>query len=260
MAATFSVGDFSKVYKFILDYCRDNTPTLLVFEPDKDIFDEHLFCWISADDTKRNILAIEHNSFDTMISSIKEAFEAGPDVISIPMLDNLIVPSARIGQYYKSAIDICNLLQIPCPQIFVMRKELFHHHFPESKAIHNEDFDDKNNLIAEYICFTEAGQKSNIYSLAHELRHCWQSRQDSYYQSYSQLEASNYIEFNLQPEEIDAEAFALYYMEDVLGYVDATQLMYPNPEAESEWAWYTKIVRNRKAEIIQEIKNTGIHH
>ena len=58
-----------------------------------------------------------------------------------------------------------------------------------------------------------------VFTICHELRHLWQIKNDKekYANNYHTAETMNVEEYNLQPAEVDANAFASLFMQEMFG-------------------------------------------
>ena len=77
----------------------------------------------------------------------------------------------------------------------------------------------------EAAVYQAAGEEDLVHTLAHELRHVWQELKhpEIYYKNYKEAGFSSY---DLQPEEIDAEAFASVYIEKYYNIADPIRFCY----------------------------------
>lgn len=102
--------------------------------------------------------------------------------------------------------NICDLLQIDVPEI---------------------EYRDK--LLTETMLAMCDGQKIILkkkkpsldlyFSVAHELRHLWQikTNEEYYFANYKPINETDLETYNLQPAEVDANAFGFIIMQDAFG-------------------------------------------
>lgn len=103
---------------------------------------------------------------------------------------------------YEEYINmICGILQIEKPVIKVDKSV-----FENSTAM--AYFDYKNNVL--FFPSPLVPSFDTFFAIAHELRHSWQvkTKYDHYFSNYKTRNKLSNKEYNLQPAEIDANAFA----------------------------------------------------
>ena len=115
--------------------------------------------------------------------------------------------------------SICEILKIDSFDIgvgysadigaFATPTEMAHYNFKENYILFNENYlvDLENTL--PYI----------VFKIAHELRHVWQ-RNNNWNKTISKHKSSKYLsieEYNRQPEEVDANAFATIITDAMFG-------------------------------------------
>lgn len=77
---------------------------------------------------------------------------------------------------------------------------------------------DGSDVSAVYVRENVAQTPDLLFSIAHELRHCWQvQRNPRIMQGYKEAQELTKEEYNLQPAEIDANAFAGVVMIEFFG-------------------------------------------
>ena len=99
-------------------------------------------------------------------------------------------------------IEICNLLNISIPVVSFDTS-----HFESSTTM--AQCNSSGTTI--YLRKLEKLNPDYLFSVAHELRHIWQIRtnKDIYFSNYKTVkQCKNLDEYNLQPAEIDSNAFA----------------------------------------------------
>ena len=99
-------------------------------------------------------------------------------------------------------IEICNLLNISIPVVSFDTS-----HFESSTTM--AQCDSSGTTI--YLRRLKRLNPDYLFSVAHELRHIWQIRtnKDAYFSNYKTVkQCKNLDEYNLQPAEIDSNAFA----------------------------------------------------
>lgn len=104
--------------------------------------------------------------------------------------------------------DICNILNIPVPKISYDTS-----HFHSNTMMAQVDSSGKTIYLKKY----NKPNFDQLFSIAHELRHVWQIKYNEkfYLETYKTIDlCSSTEEYNLQPAEIDANAFAYIVMVD----------------------------------------------
>lgn len=107
--------------------------------------------------------------------------------------------------------DICDILNIPVPQFSYDTS-----HFHSSTMMAQVDSAGKVMYLKKY----SKPNFDQLFSIAHELRHVWQITyyQEKYFYNYKTMDVLKSVEeYNLQPAEIDANAFAYIVMADFFG-------------------------------------------
>ena len=85
-----------------------------------------------------------------------------------------------------------------------------------------------------------------LFSIAHELRHVWQieNNQELYFSNYQTVDIIGIEKYNLQPAEVDANAFASIVMVD---------FFHLQPQYKGLSVSVISAIKNRIAEIITEL-------
>lgn len=111
---------------------------------------------------------------------------------------------------YDFVDDVCYILKIRMPEVSFDKS-----HFCTDTMLAQCRSDGKKI----YIDIGRGISSDLFFAIAHELRHVWQIRQQgSYFSDYKTIDAcSDHEEYNLQKEEIDANAFASIVMHDFFG-------------------------------------------
>ena len=104
--------------------------------------------------------------------------------------------------------DICNILNIPVPNISYDTS-----HFHSNTMMAQVASTGKAIYLKKY----NKPNFDQLFSIAHELRHVWQIKYNEkfYLETYKTIDLCYSVEeYNLQPAEIDANAFAYIVMVD----------------------------------------------
>ena len=104
--------------------------------------------------------------------------------------------------------DICNILNIPVPKISYDTS-----HFQSNTMMTQVDSSGKTIYLKKY----NKPNFDQLFSITHELRHVWQIKYNEkfYLETYKTIDLCYSVEeYNLQPVEIDANAFAYIVMVD----------------------------------------------
>lgn len=103
--------------------------------------------------------------------------------------------------------DICDILNIPIPSISFDTSN-----FPTDTMMAQVDSSGNTIYLKKY----DKLNPDQLFSIAHELRHIWQieNYHDIYFSNYQTVDKIGTERYNLQPAEIDANAFASIIMID----------------------------------------------
>lgn len=215
-SSSISSVDFTEVYELLLETFNP-VPTLLVFDKV-----EEPFLWLK-DDKGKKCLVIPIASVDDMKNSIRMAAKKSATNCREESMD-VCLYSDRSADLYREGIKISKFLNIPCPLIYIGTKEYMEDSDGLSVMI---PFGKKHKYIVPHVWVKSTNRKYQYYLLAHEIRHCWQHIQSNIiFPKYIQAKKSVY-EYMLQPAEIDAEAFAHYYIKREYG-LDGDELLIRN--------------------------------
>lgn len=122
------------------------------------------------------------------------------------------VQSECLQFLYEHALNISNILNIEPPAIMLVRKE----ELPEGiYSARVESMIPRTGAIGNTIKLVSLSPGFMLQSLAHELRHCWQGQyQKDLLSDYKFITDTTSEDYLCQPAEIDAEAFADFYVEN----------------------------------------------
>lgn len=103
--------------------------------------------------------------------------------------------------------DICYLLDIPIPSVLFDT-----YNFPTDTTL--AQVNSSGDII--YLKHYDKPNPDQLFSIAHELRHIWQIKNyhDIYFSNYQTVDMIGTEKYNLQPAEVDANAFASIVMVD----------------------------------------------
>lgn len=184
---------------------------------------------LMEESSKTAICLIIHSS--SMLKTIDETIWGKRENVAyqVPSLSSLLsyrictsVSGKKLVKIYEHALLISQELHISLPVILVVDKE----QIPGNTAQRFTALDENDAATGDIIEIGYAGTLDMIHALAHELRHCWQEYKSSeeYYNNYKPSGELTYEDFNSQMEEIDAEAYACNYINN-LGF-DGMQFTY----------------------------------
>lgn len=106
--------------------------------------------------------------------------------------------------------DLCSILGISKPRIEYKQQNFF------QTVTMLAMCDIEKNVV--YVRHSEDITPDLLFSIAHELRHCWQLKnKPELLDGYREAQGLTVEEYNLQPAEIDANAFAGAVMLDFFG-------------------------------------------
>ncbi len=200
--------DFAELYRFLVRKYEgyEDCPALLLLDEcvPKILCDENGYEAVilnrASDDLKRDLKNIIRK----------------PGVLTnVDTFDTIWCPETCYRNIYNLVLDICNLLKIPAPAVFMSKK------MPKiegiSKTVGGMAIPG-DDLVTDVIVQNTMDTEGRIVkALAHELRHVWQHKyHNSWFDDYSAKKRGE--EYALQKAEVDAEAFAYLYMEQYGNY------------------------------------------
>lgn len=108
---------------------------------------------------------------------------------------------------YDFINDICDILNIPIPSVSFDTS-----HFSTDTMMAQVDSSGNTIYLKKY----DKLNPDQLFSIAHELRHIWQieNYHDLFFFNYQTVDMIDTEEYNLQPAEVDANAFASIIMVD----------------------------------------------
>lgn len=248
---TLSIMDMTELYGTLLENGGSVIPSLIVIDEMTGEFNGQPFQFgVPKEGSKETILILEKDNIDTMKEKLLnciELFNCQKNVSDIIISGYPFTSFSQPQKIYKNALDICKKLDIQLPQILQATDSYIG---PEMGGKRFTALDENDRPIGDLVFLKRRGINYQIHSLAHELRHCWQEyKETGFFINYQELTKNNYIEFNMQPEEIDAEAYACLYMEKKFGFVDGTSFMFNSDEDESSWHILTKKIKEYMRKI-----------
>lgn len=248
---SLSAMDMTELYRTLLENGGSVIPSLIVIDEMTGEFEGQPFQFgVPKEGSKETILILEKDNIDTMKEKLLTCIKLfdfqtnGSDII---ISGCPFTSFSQPRKIYQNALDICKKLDIQCPQIVQGTDSYIG---PDRGALRFTGLDDNDQPTGDYVFLKRRGINYQIHSLAHELRHCWQEYKGTgLFMNYQELASNNYIEFNMQPEEIDAEAYACLYMEKKFGFIDGTSFMFYTDKDESSWHFLTKKIKEHMQKI-----------
>ena len=247
---SFSLCDMKELYSLLLEECDSSMPTVVVVRQMTDVFEglTHQF-FITKPDDKNVMLVFGESDLETMKYNLKGYIEElkNLDMSKLEIIGGGLIPLAHRRDSYKHAVSISKYLGIVCPQIIATNPGGLGTDSGRRMTYFDESITDKDVPIGDTIFIINRGRSRQIHSVAHELRHCWQEYKsnEGFYKNYVTHTGSNTVEQANQKEEIDADAYACFYVEKFLGVPDGTALMFDSEEAAKDWKNYTQKVKER---------------
>lgn len=221
--------DMKPLYEMLLSKCGKDMPTLVVLEKLPEAFIKIGYGFVSSPKNQNKlILLLKKSDNITMQSTLSEAigayqnknsleFESAYNpTIQFPDITNL----AHNRFMYEHALKIASMLNVTCPQI-IMKESTF---MSEEGYVQITQIDGKD--IGRVIFLRKDGRIMQLNSLAHELRHCWQKEYTDSKYFTDEINKQNSFEYLFNETEIDAEAYALKYVETINGCSNAFTMLY----------------------------------
>lgn len=133
--------------------------------------------------------------------------------------------------------DICDILNIPVPSTSYDTS-----HFPTDTMMAQVNSSGDTIYLKKY----DKPNPDQLFSIAHELRHIWQikNHNDLYFSKYQTVDIIGTEKYNLQPAEVDANAFASIIMVD---------FFHLQPQYKDLPDSVVSAIKKRIAEIITEL-------
>ena len=138
---------------------------------------------------------------------------------------------------YDFINNICVILNIPIPSVSFDTS-----HFLTDTMM--AQVNSSGDTI--YLKECDKPNPDQLFSIAHELRHIWQieNYNDLYFSDYQNVDAIGTEKYNLQPAEIDANAFASIVMVD---------FFHLQPQYKDLSGAVISAIKNRISEIVTEL-------
>ena len=230
--------DARPIYKTMLDMNCGFPVICVEIMPWKKYESEEAIIWSLDEDSYENesgILFIQGNSIDDMVEILKRSIGNIESVVTIidrtktTFLHSL--SSKRVLNLYKALIDICDDLEIKCPLLIFTNSR----HLDGKRGVHMKVLDEEDNYKGDLVCLKGQGYYYMLQSLAHELRHMYQQKNDeNYFKNYITPEEGG-LANTYSDEEIDADAYAALVVEQMTGqdglkYVFDDMIEYNHPK------------------------------
>ena len=243
--------DMKPLYEMLLSKCGKDMPTLVVLEKLPDEFIKTGFVFVSSSgDQNKLILLLAKSDGIKMQAVLSEAIGAYHNksslkfgsayypTIQFPDITHL----AHNSFMYEHALKIASMLNVTCPQIIMKESTSM----SEEGYVQITKIDGKD--IGRVIFLRKDGRIMQLNSLAHELRHCWQKEYTDSKYFTDEINKQNSSEYLFQETEIDAEAYALKYVETINGYSNAFTMLYGS-NMNCTKKQYIRALRKRMEEI-----------
>ena len=212
----FTVRDMTEIYYHVSAYAlprKIEAPQIIVVP--SEFLDGNRYCVAESPkpNQERRIVVSEEMADNEIIDAVINEIENPADFarVSNDHFDTLFISDCY---YFASAIG--SYLNIQVPQIIITDGGMLH-----SGYARFEPGPDTEACYCMYI-YLKKGYDPFVLlkTLAHELRHVWQHQykpEEFFSKGYDDPEETDYITYNLQLKEIDAEAFARRTITDVFG-------------------------------------------
>ena len=146
------------------------------------------------------------------------------------------VTECNIANFYYLGATMARSMHIRCPQIFI-----FHELQEGAKTGRGNTVFYGKALVSHVEIYEKPrfNEKDTYEALAHELRHCFQIERH-YEKYYSNFKSAMTFQqgcrelYHLQPAEIDADAYALRFIQSLTGENYSANTIFPNVNREIE--------------------------
>lgn len=205
-----SVINMYGLYKKIIEE-YDGAAT--IFCSDDELFKPYI--WLSNEEGTNEAVVIYGKTEEECEKSLDIAIAARKtNDYKYSSFDSAVFPfllTKRIKDLYKRALYICDVLDIPCPPIYICDLGCADYGATESII-------DGVCIVPIKVQINSGGLAQQTITLAHELRHCWQNYHGRISKfALSHPDSSDYGDSYLfDPEEIDAVAFSFLFSNEVL--------------------------------------------
>lgn len=243
--------DMKPLYEMLLSKCGKDMPTLVVLEKLPDEFIEIGYVFVSSPANQNKlILLLEKSDSTKMQAVLSEAIGAYQNKSSLKF-ESAYYPAVQFPDIthlahntfmYEHALKIASMLNVTCPQIIMKDSASM----SEEGYVQIIKLDGKE--IGRVIYLRKDGRIVQLDSLAHELRHCWQKEYTESKYFTDEINNQNSSEYLFQESEIDAEAYALKYVEKINGCSNVFQMLYGS-NMNYKKKQYIRALRERMEEI-----------
>ena len=201
--------DARPIYKTLLDMNCGLQVVCVEIMPWKEYESKEAIIWYVDEDSyenERGILFIKGDGINDIFEILKRSICHIEDVVTV--IDNTNTPllhtmsEKNIIDLYKALIDICDELKIKCPiLLFVDSMSMLY-----KRGEHEAIYDENDEYIGDIVRISKQGYYYMLQSLAHELRHMYQQKNDeNYFEKYITPEKGG-LANTYSKEEIDADA------------------------------------------------------
>ncbi len=220
-AVLHTIGDDMRpVYQTMLDMNCGLQVVCVEIMPWKEYESEEAIIWCVDEESyenQRGILFVKGNEINDIVEILKRNISNMENAVTIIDSTNTkFLPTLsrnRVLNLYKELINICDDLEIKCPSL-VFTNSIY---FDDKRAMHIKVFDEEDNSKGDWVWVRGQRYYYMLQSLAHELRHMYQQKNDeNYFENYitpeEDMHANRYSEV-----EIDANAYGVLYVERITG-------------------------------------------
>lgn len=230
--------DARPIYKTMLDMNCGLQVVCLEIMPWKEYESEEAIAWYLDEDSYKNergILFVKGDGVDDIVEILKRSIGGIENVKTIidstktKFLHSL--SRNRVTNLYQALIDICDDLDIKCP-LLIFTNSIY---FGGKRGEHVALFDENGKHQEDVVWLSGQGYYHMIATLAHELRHMYQQKNNkNYFKDYISAE-EDMCAYTYSEEEIDAEAYGALVVEQMTGqdglkYVFDDMIEYNHPK------------------------------
>lgn len=251
--------DMRPVYQTMLDMNCGLQVVCVEKMPWKEYENEEAIIWYLGEYAYKNesgILFIKGDGLDHIVEILKRSIGDIENVITI--IDNTKttflhgLSRKMVLNLYQALIDICDDLEIKCPSL-LFRNSIY---FEDKRAMHTKVFDEEDNYKGDWVCVRGQGYYYMLQSLAHELRHMYQKKNDeNFFKNYITPEENRRANSHSEVE-IDANAYAALVVEKMTGQ-DGLKYAFDNV-AEYNHPYWTDLKFLIKSQMDKIRKQEGI--
>lgn len=253
--------DMRPVYQTMLDMNCGLQVVCVEIMPWKEYESEEAIIWYVDEESyenQRGILFVKGNKISDIVKILKRNISNMENAVTIIDSTNTIflptLSRKRVLNLYKELINLCDDLEIKCPSLLFTNSIYLY----DKRAVHWKVWDEDDNSKGDWVWVRGQGYYYMLQSLAHELRHMYQQKNDeNYFETYitpeEDIHANRYSKV-----EIDANAYGVLYVERITGK-NGLKYAFDNAEEYNHpyWTELKILIQNQMDKIKKQKEQFG---